>query len=74
MVITQNKKLSVSTGRPEVTASIASHSNAIGTYTYTCVFIQDGYLPGKPGKVGEFDIGRGKSGKLWFACGVLLQV
>jgi len=26
---------------------------------------------GKPGKVGEFEIGREKSRKIWFACGVL---
>jgi len=33
---------------------------------------------GKPGKVMEFDVGQGKvgekSGKLWFACCVLLQL
>jgi len=39
-----------------------------------------GDTPGKPGKAREFDIGQGKSGKLgkvgklWFACGVLLQL
>jgi len=37
-------------------------------------FYQGGYPTGKPGKVGEFHIGRGnlkKLGKLWFACDVL---
>jgi len=36
---------------------------------------QGGHPPGKPGKVREFDRKvREKSGKLWLACGVLLQL
>ena len=36
-----------------------------------CTFIcTGGYPPGKLGKVREFEIGLGKVGKLWSACGV----
>jgi len=38
---------------------------------------QGGHPHEQPGKVSEFDIDQGKlekSGKLWFACGVLLQL
>ena len=36
--------------------------------------LQGGHPPGKPGKDGEFDIGRGKVGEIVIACGCAAAV